>query len=91
MTALGEKVKKLRVGKRTTQQGLAEAAEVGHSLITSLESGRRRYVSSEDVRRLAKGLNVRPAELWRTIPGGEREARYILIIGFGAGEVSEAA
>jgi transcriptional regulator with XRE-family HTH domain len=84
MTALGQKVKELRVSKGMTQQRLAEKAEVGHSLITALESGRRRYVSASDVERLAKALDVSMNELWKTIPGGKSDARYIPITGTGS-------
>lgn len=83
MTSLGKKVKELRVSKGMTQQRLAEKADVSHSLISALESGRRKYVSSEDVERLAKGLDTRSDELWRLIPGGRSEQRYISITGTG--------
>ncbi len=81
MTPLGQKVKELRVTKGITQQRLAERAGIGHSLISALESGRRKYVSPEDVRALARGLEVPEDELWRVIPGGKREQRYISITG----------
>ncbi len=79
MTPLGQKVKELRVARGMTQQRLAEKADVGHSLISALESGRRKYVSPGDIERLAKGLDVRPDELWKLIPGGKSEQRYIPI------------
>lgn len=79
ITALGQKVRELRVLRGITQQRLAERAEVGHSLIVALESGRRRYVSEQDVERLAKGLGVRSDDLWRLIPGGRQRGRYIPI------------
>ncbi|RJP46444.1 MAG: XRE family transcriptional regulator [Armatimonadetes bacterium] len=80
MSALGQKVKELReTNKGLTQQRLAEKARVGHPLISALESGRRKYISAEDVERLARGLDVQPDELWKLIPGGKSEARYILI------------
>lgn len=78
MTPLGQKVKELRVTKGMTQQRLAEKAEVSHSLISALESGRRKYVSVPEVDRLEKTLGVR-GELWKLVPGGRREERYIAI------------
>ncbi len=83
MTALGQKVKELRVMKGITQQRLAEKAGVGHSLIAALESGRRKYVSPQDVERLAEGLELPVDELWKLIPGGKSEQRYIPITGSG--------
>ncbi len=81
MTALGQKVKELRVNRSMTQQRIAEKADVSHSLISALESGRRKYVSAEDIERLAKGLDVRPDELWKLIPGGKSKQQYIPITG----------
>ncbi len=81
MTALGERVKELRVARGMTQQRLAEKSEVSHSLVAALELGRRRYVSAADVEQLAKGLDVRPEELWKLIPGGKSDRRYISIVG----------
>ncbi len=79
MTRLGEKVKELRVSKGMTQQRLAEKAGVSHSLVSALESGRRKYVVKSDVEGLAKGLGVSADELWRTVPGGQSQDRYIAI------------
>lgn len=81
MTPLGQKVKELRVSKGMTQQRLAEKAGVGHSMITALESGRRRYMSGEDIERLARALEIPADDLWRQVPGGKREQRYIPITG----------
>jgi len=59
-----------------TQQRLAEKAEVSHSLISALESGRRKYVSAQDIERLAKALDISSNDLWRLVPGGKSEQRY---------------
>ena len=91
MTALGQRVKELRVSKGMTQQRLAEKAEVSHSLISALESGRRRYVSTEDIERLAKALDVPSSELWKLVPGGKREARYIPITGTAGSQAAGSA
>lgn len=94
MTALGQKVKELRVAKGMTQQRLAEKGEVSHSLISALESGRRKYVSAQDIERLAKGFDIRPDELWRLVPGGKSDQRYISIASTGTtgrGATSKAA
>ncbi len=91
MTALGQKVKEMRVSKGMTQQRLAEKADVSHSLISALESGRRKYVSADDVERLAKGLDIRPDELWKLIPGGKSEQRYIPITGTGQSGMAKSA
>lgn len=90
MTPLGQKIKELRVMKGMTQQRLAEKAGVSHSLISALESGRRKYVSAQDVEQLARGLDVNANELWKLIPGGKSEQRYIPITGTG-GQATRAA
>ncbi len=81
MTALGQRVKEMRVSKGMTQQRLAEMADVSHSLISALESGRRKYVSAQDIERLAKALETPENELWKLVPGGRSEQRYIPITG----------
>ncbi len=91
MTSLGQKVKELRVAKGMTQQRLAEKAGVSHSLISALESGRRKYVTKSDVEGLAKGLGVSDNELWRTVPGGRSEQRYISIEQTGSATGRKAA
>ncbi len=91
MSELGQTVKKLRVLKGMTQLSLAERAGVSHSLISALESGRRKYVSAEDVERLARGLDVPSNDLWKLIPGGRREARYLAITGVAASERPKVA
>ena len=79
MSGLGQKIRELRTARGMSQQALAERAQVGHSLITALESGRRRYVSAQDIERLARGLAEPADELWKLVPGGRSEARYISI------------
>ncbi len=91
MMTLGQKVKELRVSRGLTQQRLAEKAGVGHSLIAALESGRRKYMSAQEVERLATGLEVPSDDLWRLIPGGKQSVRYIPIAGATAGRKGEAA
>ncbi len=91
MTELGQKVKELRVAKGMTQQRLAEKADVSHSLISALESGRRRYVSAYDVEQLAQALEVSADELWKTIPGGKSEQRYIPITATGRSDMAKSA
>ncbi len=91
MTVLGQKVKELRVSKGMTQQRLAEKAEVSHSLISALESGRRKYVSAQDIERLAKALDVPSNDLWKLVPGGKSEQRYIPITGTGTSGMAKSA
>ncbi len=91
MTALGQKVKELRVAKGMTQQRLAEKADVSHSLISALESGRRKYVSAQDIERLAKALEVPENDLWKLVPGGKSEQRYIPITASGQSGMSKSA
>ncbi len=74
-----------------TQQRLAEKGNVTHSLVSALESGRRKYVTEADVEGLAKGLGVSPDELWRHVPGGKSAQRYIPITGTGGRETTKAA
>jgi transcriptional regulator with XRE-family HTH domain len=79
MTALGQKIRDLRTSRGMTQQRLAEMADVSHSLISALESGRRKYVSAPEIDRVADALDLAADDLWRLIPGGRSEARYIPI------------
>jgi transcriptional regulator with XRE-family HTH domain len=79
MTALGQKIRELRTAKGMTQQRLAEKADVSHSLISALESGRRKYVSAPEIDRVAAALELGADDLWRLIPGGRSDARYIPI------------
>lgn len=65
---LGEKVLDLRIERGLTQMQLAAQAGLGHSFITALETGRKRYVRAEEVEALALGLGVEPEELWGAIP-----------------------
>lgn len=89
-TTLGQKVKELRVAKGMTQQRLSEKAGVSHSLISALESGRRKYVSPQDIDGLATGLGISSNDLWRAVPGGKSDQRYISIVG-GESERARAA
>ncbi len=91
MTTLGQKVKELRISRGLTQQRLAERGEVNQSLITALESGRRKYVSVQDVEGLALGLDISSDELWSLIPGGKRRERYIALVQAAGREHAEAA
>lgn len=91
MTPLGQRVKELRVAKGMTQQRLAEKAGVSHSLISALESGRRKYVSSPDVEGLARGLGVSADEIWKQVPGGKSDQRYISIVGSNGKQTRKAA
>lgn len=80
MTTLGQKIRELRTSKGITQQRLAEKADVSHSLISALESGRRKYVSAPEIDRVAEALELQAGELWTLIPGGRSDARYIPIV-----------
>jgi transcriptional regulator with XRE-family HTH domain len=79
MTRLGQKIRELRMSKGMTQQRLAEKADVSHSLISALESGRRKYVSAPEIDRVAEALELSADSLWKLVPGGRSEARYIPI------------
>jgi transcriptional regulator with XRE-family HTH domain len=79
MTMLGQKIRELRTSKGMTQQRLAEKADVSHSLISALESGRRKYVSAPEIDRVAEALDLPAGDLWALVPGGRSEARYIPI------------
>ncbi len=81
MTRLGQKVRELRLETGMTQRRLAEAGAISHSLVNALETGRRKYVNAIDIRGLAKGLQVPEDNLWRVVPGGRSEARYICLTG----------
>ena len=91
MTPLGQKIKELRIANGMTQIGLAEKAEVAHSLNSALESDRRKYVFAEDVERLARGLDIPAGELWKLIPGGRSDLRYISIVDVDKEKSSRAA
>jgi len=75
---LGLKIKELRIARGMTQIMLAEKSGVIFSVITALETGRRKYISAQDVEKLAKALGVKAETFWAVIPGN-REARYIAV------------
>jgi transcriptional regulator with XRE-family HTH domain len=91
MTRLGQKIRELRTTKGMTQQRLAEKADVSHSLISALESGRRKYVSAPEIDRVAEALDLEAEDLWRLVPGGRSEARYIPITEPGQGGSGKTA
>lgn len=77
MSQLGEKVKALRTQRRKTQRQVSERGGCTVALVTTLEQGRRRYVTPIDVDGLARGLEVPPAVLWDCIPRDGWDRRYI--------------
>ncbi len=79
MTPLAQKVRELRQSKRMTSLAVAERGELSFSLITQLETGRRKYLTADDIERLAVALDVPVEELWGLIPGGRSERRWIPI------------
>ncbi len=79
MTPLAQKVRELRQAKRMTSLNVAEKGALSFSLITQLETGRRKYLTAEDIERLATALDIPAEELWGLIPGGKSDRRWILI------------
>ena len=55
---LGDKIKRLRIEKRLTQQELADALGLGQSTIGMIESGKRTIGSKETLLKLANFFNV---------------------------------
>jgi DNA-binding Xre family transcriptional regulator len=79
MTPIGQKVRELRLSKKMTSLNVAEKGDLSFSLITQLETGRRKYLTADNVERLAVALDVPSAELWALIPGGKSDKRWIEI------------
>jgi transcriptional regulator with XRE-family HTH domain len=61
--AFGAAVKTLREGRQLTQEGLAEAADVHFTYVSSVERGKRN-ISLFNVHRLAHALGVSASELF---------------------------
>jgi transcriptional regulator with XRE-family HTH domain len=62
--ALGDRVRALRAAKGWTQERLVEASGLDRSFIAQIESGRRNP-SLRTIARLARGLQVEIADLFR--------------------------
>ncbi len=91
MIQLGQKVKALRGSIGMTQERLAEKSHVSLATIDALESGQRRYVTAMEVEQLAGALDVPSDELWRQIPGGKLDARFIALLPSDAIETFDTA
>lgn len=61
MPDIGKKLKQLRLAKGLTASELAARAGVARSLISQLESGRRKSTGTEILIRLARELEVSPS------------------------------
>jgi transcriptional regulator with XRE-family HTH domain len=81
MTSLGQKVRELRLTREMTQLELATRAACTPSLVSALETGHSKYVTTRDIELLAKGLGLPEEDLWSVIPGGKSDKRYIAIGG----------
>lgn len=75
--SLGRKVKELRCMRQLTQTQLEHLMGMGTGIVSDLENGKRRYLTRDQLQRLAAALAVPEAELWATIPGGASEAKWI--------------
>lgn len=62
--AIGERIRRLRTGRRMTQDELAAAAGVSTDLIRKLEQGRRHTASVGSLHRIARALDVDLGELF---------------------------
>ena len=63
MATTGQKVRRLRRGSAMTQEQLAESAGVSPSTIVAIERGDRPNPHPGTLGKLAKALEVSPAEL----------------------------
>jgi transcriptional regulator with XRE-family HTH domain len=63
--ALGDRVRALRTAKGWTQEDLVETSGLDRSFIAQIESGRRNP-SLRTIARLARGLRVEIADLFRS-------------------------
>lgn len=61
-TKFGQKIKKVRLGKRMSQGGLAKKLGVGASYVSKIERGIQN-VSLKSIEKLAKALDVSPDQL----------------------------
>ncbi len=62
-TAFGQRVRDLRLARGLSQEKLAELADLHRTYVSSLERGQRN-VSLENIHALARGLGVRPQDLF---------------------------
>lgn len=86
MDRLGEKVNKLLQLKDMTQADLARASGLSTSLISGICGGKKDYVSSVTVAKLAKGFSINPGDLidgmeLPEIDGGEKNYSPWVVIG----------
>lgn len=77
---LGARVRELRCRLGLTQAQLDRLSGLGPGQVGNLESGKRRYVTREQVQALASALQVPESKLWAAIPGGASEARWIPLV-----------
>ena len=61
--AFGRRVRDLRQARGLSQEKLAELADLHRTYVSSLERGQRN-VSLENIHALARGLGVRPQDLF---------------------------
>ena len=61
--AFGRRVRDLRQARGLSQEKLAELADLHRTYVSSLERGQRN-VSLENIHSLARGLGVRPQDLF---------------------------
>ena len=71
---VGQRIAELRVGRRLTQQELADKAAVSKSLVSKLEAGHKKSAGYECLAALAGALGV-PAGFLLESPASARTAR----------------
>lgn len=77
VSALAVAVRGYRLQHGLTRSSLAQRGGFSFSFVADIETGRRRYVSPEQVTVLVRAMGCPEEELWALIPGGRSEARYI--------------
>lgn len=71
LVLFGKQLRALRTNRRLSQEKLAELCDVHRNYIGRIERAERN-ISFDYVMRLAYGLSVRPAELFKLIPRPKR-------------------
>lgn len=73
-SALGDFIKQRRRQLKLTQRRLGDQVEIDQSIISTIETGRRRYLNSQQLEVMAEALKCQVNELLRLIPERRRSS-----------------